>query len=313
MATGQGQHLYPSWGPTLVSMGGRQGGPMGSVLWEVWILGTRGVMVMEERERVVGCSEGQGLTESRSGQSHGQPYPFNERCVALLSPSLLCVPSTLQSLQQLRQRVAVHDPVALTPRVAKWLHPPIKYNHYTVPTAPSSTRYLYVQRRQGLIQILHSVTLYVQRQGLIQILHSHSVRSEEAGSDPDPPLSYCTFRGSEEAGSDPDPPLSYTVRSEEAGSDPDPPLSHAVRSEEAGSDPDPPLSYTVRSEEAGSDQDPPLGTCMFRGDRVRSRSSTQSRCTFRGGRVPSRSSTQLLYIQRRQGPIQILHSVMLYV
>ncbi|MGH0177482.1 UNVERIFIED_CONTAM: hypothetical protein FKN15_077746 [Acipenser sinensis] len=47
------------------------------------------------------------------GCYHGQPYPFNERCVALLSPSLLCVPSTLQSLQQLRQRVAVHDPASL--------------------------------------------------------------------------------------------------------------------------------------------------------------------------------------------------------
>ncbi|MGH0126235.1 UNVERIFIED_CONTAM: hypothetical protein FKN15_000489 [Acipenser sinensis] len=42
--------------------------------------------------------------------SHGQPYSFNERCVALLPPSLLCVPSALQRLQQLRQRVAIHNP-----------------------------------------------------------------------------------------------------------------------------------------------------------------------------------------------------------
>ena len=72
MATGQGQHLYPSWGPTLVSMGGRQGGPMGSVLLEVWVPGTKVVVVvLEEREGEVGCSEGQGPTGSRPGQKSG--------------------------------------------------------------------------------------------------------------------------------------------------------------------------------------------------------------------------------------------------
>ncbi|MGH0136030.1 UNVERIFIED_CONTAM: hypothetical protein FKN15_058794 [Acipenser sinensis] len=36
-------------------------------------------------------------------RSHSQSYPFNERRVALLPPSLLCVASALQRLQQLRQ------------------------------------------------------------------------------------------------------------------------------------------------------------------------------------------------------------------
>ncbi|MGH0156432.1 UNVERIFIED_CONTAM: hypothetical protein FKN15_031389 [Acipenser sinensis] len=35
MATGRGQHLYPSWGPTLVSMERRQGCPSGPAVWEV--------------------------------------------------------------------------------------------------------------------------------------------------------------------------------------------------------------------------------------------------------------------------------------
>ena len=46
---------------------------MGSVLWEVWVPGTWGavVVVLEEREGEVGCSEGLGRTGFRPGQKSG--------------------------------------------------------------------------------------------------------------------------------------------------------------------------------------------------------------------------------------------------
>ena len=56
MATGQGQHLYPSWGPTLVSMKRRQGCPLGLVLSAV-VDPVLVVGLMEQREEVgLGCS-----------------------------------------------------------------------------------------------------------------------------------------------------------------------------------------------------------------------------------------------------------------
>ena len=51
MATGQGQHLYPRWGPTLVSMKRRQGRPLGLVLLEV-VEPVLVVGLVEQREEV---------------------------------------------------------------------------------------------------------------------------------------------------------------------------------------------------------------------------------------------------------------------